>query len=644
MTGKDGLFRKILAFVLALALLAGITPVSAYALEFTIDKDGNLFAEDEKGFYYLIPEGKENSGECTLYVYGGQESDLVLPEKCDSYAVTTVGKDFSSMVEYVGGEMKSLTTVIIPSGYTTIESGDGGKSGAFQNQKELYCVEIPESVTSIGKDAFAGCDMSKLTIVTPKGSYAAKYAKKYGINCTTSKKVAIDPKGKTMYAGDKKTVRVYNNRSKVSWRSSKPSVAAVSQDGVITARKAGSTTISAKIGGKKYSFKLTVRRAKKGAAASTVTYAVTNLRQTEAGTNSFRVSWDGVLGAAGYELEVRDERGNTVSGTTLLTHETVTKNISPATHYTVCVRPRGGMWSEVDVVTKPAYKRNEGKLVRETDGNSATELSVSWKACEGADAYCVLYWDRASSADSAKSMDIAGETSCKLTGLVRDTTYDIRVYPYCISRAQTPFVTLDTSDAAYASGSDYAMIPGKIREVGLEDYLTYAQQAKLTWAKSKAAEGYQWEVRSGSKKIDGGTQKQNYVYATKLSANKFYKVRVRGYIQIDGEKAYGAWSDWQYVSSQPKKLSYKQSSGRLSLSWSKVSGATSYTVYVSSKKPSDIREMKKVKTVKKNSYTLKKLGGKSVDGKKRYYIVVVANKETKDAVWHSISKYIYQTK
>lgn len=49
--------------------------------------------------------------------------------------------------------------------------------------KNLTTVVIPASVTYIDKNAFKTCP--KLTIVTPAGSYAEKYAQKNLIPCNT---------------------------------------------------------------------------------------------------------------------------------------------------------------------------------------------------------------------------------------------------------------------------------------------------------------------------------------------------------------------------------------------------------------------------------------------------------------------------
>lgn len=233
---------------------------SVYAVDFTRDSEGNLLAEDEQKFYYMVPAGQESAGECMLYVYGGNQVNLVLPKKCNSYQVTTVSKDFTSMIPYLGYGQKSLETVKIPSGYRIIEDGDGGRSGAFQNQTELYCIEIPKSVTKIGDKAFDGCDKSKLTFVTPKGSYARLYAIEKGIFYTDSKKVGVNTFGTTMVVGETKQIAVYNSKKPAKFQSSDSSIVSVSKTGELTAKKAGTAKLTVKVSGKKYSYTITVKK------------------------------------------------------------------------------------------------------------------------------------------------------------------------------------------------------------------------------------------------------------------------------------------------------------------------------------------------------------------------------------------------
>ena len=63
----------------------------------------------------------------------------------------------------------------------------------------------------------------------------------------------------TIYVGSSTTLKVTGTTKKVSWSTSKKSVATVSSKGKVTARKAGSATIRAKVAGKTLSCKVTVK-------------------------------------------------------------------------------------------------------------------------------------------------------------------------------------------------------------------------------------------------------------------------------------------------------------------------------------------------------------------------------------------------
>lgn len=72
-------------------------------------------------------------------------------------------------------------------------------------------------------------------------------------------KVKLSKSKITIVVGQQKTLKVKNTKKKVTWSSSKKSVAKVSSEGVVTARKAGTATITAKVGKKKYTCKVTVK-------------------------------------------------------------------------------------------------------------------------------------------------------------------------------------------------------------------------------------------------------------------------------------------------------------------------------------------------------------------------------------------------
>ena len=72
----------------------------------------------------------------------------------------------------------------------------------------------------------------------------------------------ISSKKISLVVGNSKTLKLKNNKKKVVWKSSKSSVAKVSSKGVVTAQKRGTATVTAKVGKKKYTCKVTVKDAK----------------------------------------------------------------------------------------------------------------------------------------------------------------------------------------------------------------------------------------------------------------------------------------------------------------------------------------------------------------------------------------------
>lgn len=72
-------------------------------------------------------------------------------------------------------------------------------------------------------------------------------------------KIKISTTSKTLYVGYGCKLRVTGTNKKVSWSSSDSKVAKVTQAGNVTAKEAGKATITAKVNGKKYTCKITVK-------------------------------------------------------------------------------------------------------------------------------------------------------------------------------------------------------------------------------------------------------------------------------------------------------------------------------------------------------------------------------------------------
>ena len=82
-------------------------------------------------------------------------------------------------------------------------------------------------------------------------------------------KTQLNKKKVTLIVGNKTKLKLKNNKKKVKWSSSKRTVAIVSSKGVVTAKKKGTATITAKTGKKKYTCKVTVKAKKKQAPITT---------------------------------------------------------------------------------------------------------------------------------------------------------------------------------------------------------------------------------------------------------------------------------------------------------------------------------------------------------------------------------------
>ncbi|MBR1731699.1 MAG: Ig-like domain-containing protein, partial [Ruminococcus sp.] len=112
--------------------------------------------------------------------------------------------------------------------------------------------------------------------VTSTGKVTAKKAgtcvvstiwnsKVYGVKVivkASAKKIALSKKSATLTVGKKLTLMLNNaTASKVKWSTSNKKVATVTKKGVVKAKKKGKATVTAKYKGKKYTCKITVKKA-----------------------------------------------------------------------------------------------------------------------------------------------------------------------------------------------------------------------------------------------------------------------------------------------------------------------------------------------------------------------------------------------
>lgn len=108
---------------------------------------------------------KIRDGRAVILAYLGDETEVTVPTSIEGYPVT--------VIEDNAFQATSVVTVRLPDSVTEIGWF------AFADCKSLTSVILPASVESIGYGAFDGCQ--SLTIIAPADSYAAAYARSFGI-------------------------------------------------------------------------------------------------------------------------------------------------------------------------------------------------------------------------------------------------------------------------------------------------------------------------------------------------------------------------------------------------------------------------------------------------------------------------------
>ena len=118
-------------------------------------------------FHYTLTDG------CVvIYAYTGTAQDVIIPAEIAGHPVTRIADN--------AFQSAAVTSVEVPDSVTEIGWF------AFANCKDLTTIILPASLTTIHYGAFDGCP--SLTVLCPKDSYAAEYAKSFGLRVVHGEK------------------------------------------------------------------------------------------------------------------------------------------------------------------------------------------------------------------------------------------------------------------------------------------------------------------------------------------------------------------------------------------------------------------------------------------------------------------------
>ncbi len=378
---------------------------------------------------------------------------------------------------------------------------------------------------------------------------------------------------------------------------------------------------------------------------------VTGLKQQKYGYNAVEITWGVPSGdVKEYRVEYCEDGkfnpATTKIGTTQSAGCQIDKLASGKSYYirVAATDTEGNIGSyspSVEVVTCPSGGPTNFKQTK-ADSKSAT---FTWKKVPGANMYIIDY---KKGNGKVKSKILGDVNSYKFSGS-SNAKYIVNIYAVRKSKAG-----FRAENPSYLAGS-VATLPTKITKVKMvtsgEEGNPNAGSVYFSWNANAVAAGYEYIIYGNnnkkmfSKTVNPSSTKLVKIANKKLKNNQFMKIKVRGYIYVNGKKKPGAWSDDYYFAKFPKGKLDKDASKGIKVSWSKITGAKDYTVYISTNRD---RGYKKAVTTKKNNCLIKKCNGSKIVSGRTYYIKVVANKKVKgktyksDDTWY-LSGRIYTT-
>lgn len=257
---------------------------------------------------------------------------------------------------------------------------------------------------------------------------------------------------------------------------------------------------------------------------------------------------------------------------------------------------------------------------------TTTSISLKWNAVSGATGYKVSV-GKFKEDSEYKSFGPTTKTECKINNLKPGTAYTVRIYAIKANEVSKRYSAIGCT-TLYDKLS-VSSCSGTIN--------SYTIKMKSP-SPSNAITGYRAVYTSYSTKKtvtkDYPVSKYSHRFTiTGLKNNTFYKIEIKPYIVLNGKKFVGPTGTTRYFSLQPVLMKNGNTSSTMSVKWNKITGATSYTIYV--KYPGS-SSYKKVKTTTGTTFTLSGMKTGS-----HYLIKVIANKKVGSRTWTSPSNQPY---
>ena len=465
-------------------------------------------------------------------------------------------KSKTSICRYPAGKKDKEYT--IPDTVSELSMAD-----EFFYNENLKTIVIPKSVKSIGEYTFGTVDSFPITIKGYKGTAAEEYAKENGfkfIEISDPTSVSLNKTSLTLDVGKShtltKTVSPSNAVTSYTWSSSNTSVATVDGNGKVTAKKAGTATITVKTSnGKTANCKVTV---------NLPAPQITGLANT---TGGIKISWNKVDGAYGYRLYYKPASGGWKRFKDTTATSFTDSGVSPnrTETYTIrCIDKNGKTVS--GFYSKGWSKKYTAAPTISKLENTTGGIKLSWNKVTGVYGYRVYQktsngWKRIKDTTATRYTDSAVSAN-------QTKTYTIR----CINKNGKTISSYNSKGWS----KKYTPVAPTISK--LENT---TGGTKLTWNKITGVYGYRvyTKTSSGWKKLKDTTATNLTDSAVNANQTKTYTIRC---IDKNGKTVSGfnskGWSK-KYTAATPKITKLTNRSKGVSVTWNKIAGVYGYRLY-----------------------------------------------------------------
>lgn len=346
----------------------------------------------------------------------------------------------------------------------------------------------------------------------------------------------------------------------------------------------------------------------------------------EAGSDYISLSWKKQSGVSGYRVYQYDTKGNLLKKYDTTKNKYSCTSVTAGTTYRYQVRSfieqsdgtklLGEFSDTLELKTAP------GKTTKLSQSAASTSsATITWKKVTGTQKYRVYLYDE-TTGKYKKAADTT-TTSYKLTGLTAGKKYKVRVRAYNKNGSVTQW-------GENSSTLTVAVKPDKAKKLTqksvTEDTIT------VSFGKVKNADSYRIYLYDADGKQIKKVNTTKTTYTFKKLTSGTYQFAVKACAKSDSYTAWGACTQKVSINTKPGKTkNLKQTKASVStatISWSKVSGAKGYGVYLYNETKG---KYEKVATTASTTYKLKKLTtGTTYKVRVRAYL-----KNGKTTVWGS---------